>query len=134
MSEPLFDGVPLTSAAGRVSVGSRRNRTYTETMPGVNGAYVQSCGYGPRPLMATGLLAAQSATAAGARTTVMEMFRQRERLVDGARMGTFIATDGHGYANCFVQQLTHGRLRIGRSGDAYVAYLPVRAMLLQVTP
>ncbi|MFW6145740.1 MAG: hypothetical protein ACOC7R_00235 [Planctomycetota bacterium] len=134
MAEPMFDGVTLTSDAGRVVVGCRRSRTYTETMPGVNGAYVQPCGYGPRPLAAEGLLAAQSTTAAGARAAVMELFRQRERRADGATLGTFVATDGHLYANCLLQAYAHGRLRIARAGESLVAYLPVRAVLLQVTP
>jgi len=134
MAEPRFDGITLTSDAGRVFIGCRGNRTYTETMPGVNGAFVQTCGYGSRPLSAEGLLAVQSTTAAGARAAVMELFRQRERLADGATLATFVGTDGHTYANCLLQHYAHGTLRIAPAGEAFIAYLPVRAALLQVTP
>ncbi|NLF32502.1 MAG: hypothetical protein GX591_16625 [Planctomycetes bacterium] len=134
MAEPMFDGVILTTDAGRTILGCRRSRAYVETMPGVNGAYVQACGYGPRPLAAEGLLAAQGSTAASARGAVMELFRQRERLADGSTLATFAGTDGHLYANCLLQRYAHGPLRIARGGGTFTAYLPVRADLLQVTP
>ena len=135
MASPTFNGTALVTDAAHARIGSRRVRAYTETLPGVNGAFVQTHGYGGREIVAEGLLTAQGASAALARNAVMDAFRQREQLTDGVTVATFTGTDGCEYPNCILQRYDHGRLRVAQAAaSVYTAYLDVRATLTQLTP
>jgi hypothetical protein len=135
MPDPTFNGADLATEAAHTRVESRRPRAYIETMPGVNGAFVQMAGYGRRDIAIEGLLTAQGASAALARNAVMNAFRQREQLADGATVATFTGTDGCDYPNCILQRYSHGRVRIARTtASVYTAYLAVHAALTQLTP
>ncbi len=135
MANPTFDSTALTSSAPHHRIGCREVRAYTEAVPGCNGLYVQPHGTGGRALAAAGLLTATGASATAARTAVMNAFRQREALADGATVATFTGTDGEDYDNCILQAYTHGVVRIARTGETeYTAYLPVHAQILQLVP
>jgi len=135
MADPAFNGTDLTTEAAHTRVGSRRPRAYTETMPGVNGVFVQTHGYGRRDIAAEGLLTAQGASRELARNAVMTAFRQREQMADGATVATFTGTDGVDYPNCILQHYRHGRVRVAKTtASVYTAYLPVVAALIQLTP
>lgn len=135
MADPTFNGAALTTAAGRNRIGSREVRVYTETLPGVNGLFAQTHGYGGREIEVTGLLTGSAAAAALAVAAVMDAFRQRERLADGATVAAFTGTDGWAYANCLLTAYEHGRVRIAHNAPgSYTAYLPIRARLKQLTP
>ena len=135
MANPTFSSTALTSEAAHCRIGSRRPRAYVQTLPGVNGLFVQTHGHGGRDLIVAGLLTGSGATPAAARNSAMAAFRQREALADGLTIATCTGTDGADYDNCLLQSYTHGKVRISRVAAAnYVAYLPVRAQLLQLTP
>ncbi len=135
MANPTFNGIALTTAAAYSRAGSRRVRIHTETVPGCDGLHVQTHGHAGRSLLAGGLLTASGATAASARDAVMTAFAQREALADGATIAGHVATDGQTYANCMLQSITHGPVRIAAtSAVTFMAYLPVEARLLQLTP
>lgn len=135
MANPTFNGTALTTDAAHTCIGSRQPRAYTETMPGVNGAFVQTHGYGPRDIGAEGLLTAQGASAALARNAVAEAVRQRAQLADGDTVATFTGTDNCDYPNCILQRYRHGRIRIVQTTPSvFTAYVAVRADLTQLTP
>jgi len=135
MANPTFNGTALTTQAARNQIGCRQVRAQTETLPGVNGLFVQPHGFAGRPIVVTGLLAATAASAALARNAVMDAFRAREQLADGEIVAAFVGTDGCTYANCLLQSYTHAAVQVSRQGpDSFAAYLPVAARLLQLTP
>jgi len=135
MANPTFSNTALTSEAAHCQIGSRRGRAYVETLPGVDGLFVQTCGYGGRDLLVTGLLTGTGYSPVTARNNVMTAFRQREALADGRTIATCTGTDGNDYDNCLLQSYTHGRVSISRVAAAnYIAQVHVRAQLLQLTP
>jgi hypothetical protein len=135
MANPTFNGAALTSDAARNQIGSRQVRANTETLPGVDGLFVQPHGFAGRPISVTGLLAATGVSAALARTAVMDAFRTREQLADGATVAAFVGTDGCTYSNCLLQSYTHAAIQVSQQGAGnFAAYLPVAARLLQLTP
>ena len=135
MANPTFDSTDLATRAGRCAIGSRRTRAYAETMPGVDGLYVQTHGHGGRAIGVTGMLSVVGTTPGMAHNGVMREFRIVEALADGRTVATLIGTGGHEYTNCLRQSYTHDAVRISSAGaTSCTAYLPVRAQLLQWTP
>jgi hypothetical protein len=135
MSNPTFNDIDLVALAGRTQLGSRQSRAITETMPGVDGLFVQPLGAAGRRIEVSGLLYETAFTPADARANALAAFRQREVLADGRTIADFIDADGASYANCMVMRVSHGPMRIVRPvAGVFAAYLPVTIELLQLTP
>lgn len=135
MSNPIFNGTELAALAARTQVGCRQGRALTETMPGVDGLFVQPLGSAGRRIEVTGLLCAGAFTADNARREVLADFALREALADGRTIGEFVDADGTAYAACMVMRAAHGPLRVISSAPGiYAAYLPITVELLQLVP
>jgi hypothetical protein len=135
MSNPTFNDIELVTQAARTSLGCRQSRATTETMPGVNGLFIQPLGTGGRPIEVTGLLCGVSTAGDLARSEALSAFGACEALADGRTVADFVDSDSTTYANCMVTRVSHGPVRIARRGSGvYLAYLPVTVGLLQLTP
>ena len=102
MAIPTFAGTGLVSAAAQEVLGPPEVRLHLETMPGVDGLYVQGHGVGGRKIALTGLLAQTSATAATAHQGLEAALRMKQSLCDGRTVADYVGTDGASYANCLV--------------------------------
>ncbi len=135
MSNPTFNGIDLTSQAPRTVLGCRRSRASTESIPGVNGLFIQPLGAGGRKIHVSGLLSSISNCGVLARRDVLAAFRDREILCDGRTVADFVDSDGITYLNCTVTGVSHGPIQIVRQGDLLcLAYMPINVELLQLTP
>ena len=135
MASPTFDGNALFSAAWRDMPGQPEVRHTAETLPGVNGRFVQLHGTGGRTINASGLLRATESTPAAAVTTLKAMLRTRQGYADGATMAIYLGTDGNSYGNCIlISYRPVGEITISQSGATYTASLRCAAQLLQASP
>ena len=100
MAIPTLAGQALISAAAQEVLGPPEVRLHLETMPGVDGLYVQGHGVGGRKITVTGLLAQTSATAATAHQGLKAALRAKQSFCDGRTVANYVGTDGASYANC----------------------------------
>ena len=135
MASPTFNSVSLCSAAGADAPASPRPRVYFETLPGVDGEYVQAHGRAGRQIQLRGVLAAEAATPELACAALKALLRARQDLADGSTVATYVGADGTSYANCLL--LSYGPEGIvaasPRSGG-YRAVLRIQAVIRQLTP
>jgi hypothetical protein len=135
MPNPTFNGIELTALAARTQLSSRQSRAVTETMPGVNGVFVQPLGTGGRRIEVSGLLCQGGYAAPSVRSDVLAAFRQREALADGRTIADFVDADGTTYPACMVTRISHGPLRVASPiAGVCAAYLPITVELLQLNP
>lgn len=135
MSVPEFDGTDLFSKAGRDEPGSVEARYHAETMPGLDGRFVQPHGRGSRWIRVRGVLQAEGSTPAQAHQNLKAALRARQALVDGQTVAAYVGTDGHSYVNCMlVSYQVAGAVTVAPPGPPYTAGLFVNATVLQLTP
>lgn len=75
MAIPTFNGQSLFSKAAADLPGAIKVRVHTETMPGVDGEFVQPHGTGARQIAATGWLEGSGATPAAAHQALKTAIR-----------------------------------------------------------
>ena len=102
MAIPTFAGTALVSAAAQEVLGPPDVRLHMETMPGVDGLYVQGHGVGGRKIAVVGVLAETSTTAALAHEDLKAALRMKQSLCDGRTVASYVGTDGAAYPNCLV--------------------------------
>jgi hypothetical protein len=135
MSIPTFNGTALCSAAAVETVGSPQVRLQMESLPGVDGQYVQTHGQGGRTIEVRGVLTAAGAAPAAAHENLKALLRARQALADGATVATYVGTDAATYANCVLTSYEPAApVHVSHSGDSYEALLHVTAQLRQLTP
>ena len=135
MSIPTFNGTPLCSAAAAETVGSPQVRLQIESLPGVDGQFVQTHGHGARKIEVRGVLTALGATPAGAHQNLKALLRAKQALADGATVATYVGTDAAAYANCVLTSYEPtAPVHVCPSGSQYKALLHVTAELRQLTP
>ena len=135
MSTPTFNGTGLITRAPRDLPGSPELRLRAESLPGVDGQYVQPHGVAARRIVVRGILQATGASAQEAHSDVKSILRGRQDLADGATVATYVGTDGTQYANCVVASVEPtGEATVSSGDDEYHAFLPVEIHILQVTP
>lgn len=135
MADPTFDSVALTTDGAKNVIRSSQARAYIETLPGVNGAYMQAHGTGARPIIATGIYKVSGQeTAIAALQALTAAFRVCEAKVDGETIGSYVSTDGVTYGYCLLQSYNHGQMRTCTVGSTYSAYMTVTAQLIQLDP
>ncbi len=135
MAIPTFDNQPLFSKAAADAPGSISARVQLETMPGVDGQFLQGHGTGGRQIVATGWLEAAGATPAAAHAALKSALRARQSLVDGQTVATYVGTDSHGYDHCLLLSYEpQDRARTSAGGGSYRAVVPVEAVLRQLVP
>jgi hypothetical protein len=103
MSVPTFNGTALFDGQERERFAPRRPRAYIETLPGADGAYVQTHGVGERTITVEGVLSYDSS---GGRAAAVQMlkdkFRDRQELADGATVAAYVGADGQTYSDCIL--------------------------------
>lgn len=136
MANPRFAGVELVSAAGQETVGPPQVRARTETMPGVDGLFVQPHGVGGRTIAVHGVLEAAAATAAGAHAALQAALRARQTLCDGRTVAGYVGPDGATYGNCLVLEYEpEGFSHVESNGDGtFTARAFIKAALRQLVP
>ncbi len=135
MAIPTFNGESLFSRAAADFPGAISVRTYAETLPGVDGEFVQPHGTGARQITATGWLEAAGETPAAAHQALKAAVRARQALADGQTVATYVGTDGHSYENCIlISYEPQDRAQASAGGGSYRALAPIEAVLRQVVP
>ena len=100
MTTPTFNGVTLATKAHRMTADSPEVRAYFETLPGVDGEYVQTHGQAGRTFRVTGTL---EGSAQATRAAALADLRGTMDTAQGlyvATCNTFVDTDGVSWANC----------------------------------
>ncbi|MCE5280085.1 MAG: hypothetical protein ABFD92_09195 [Planctomycetaceae bacterium] len=103
MSAPTFNNQPLCTHAAREFLSAPGVRVHAETMPGLDGEFIQCHGRGGRDIRVTGVLEVAGATAAGAHQALKNALRGVQSLADGMTVATYIGTDGSEYPDCMLQ-------------------------------
>ena len=135
MSNPTFNSVTLCSSAAADAPASPKPRLYIETLPGVDGEYVQAHGHAGRQIQVRGVLACQAASAALAQQGLKVLLRARQELADGATMSTYVGVDGASYANCvLLSYQASGGVSVSPSRGSFRAVVRIEAVLRQLTP
>ena len=133
MSNPQFNGTELVTKAGRDLPSSVAARYYAETMPGLDGLFVQPHGAAGRRIAIHGVLQASGESPAAAHQALKGLLRARQELVDGRTVATYVGSDGHDYANCMlVSYEPAGEVIVSSAGSSYTATIRVTAMVIQL--
>ena len=135
MSIPTFNAVALCSAAAVETLGAVDLRLDVDTMPGVDGEYVQFHGRGGRTIEVRGVLSATGATPAAAHQALKALLAQKQALADAATVATYVGTDSASHTNCLLQtyQPTDA-VAVNPESGAYRALQHVTATLRQLAP
>ena len=135
MAVASFNQTELFTHAGRDRPGEPAPRVYAETMPGLDGLFVQPHGTGGRRIAVAGVLQGSGSTPAAAHEDLKVALRAKQALVDGATVATYVGTDGHSYANCMlIGYEPAGEVSVSPAGPPYTATLLVKATVLELTP
>jgi len=135
MAIPTFNGTSLFSKAAADLPGKVAVRLHTETMPGVDGEFVQLHGTGARQITATGWLAGAGATPAAAHQALKDAIRTKHALADGQTVASYVGTDGHSYKNCvLVSYEPQDEAQTSAGDGSYSAVVPIEVTLRQVVP
>jgi len=135
MALPTFNGSPLFSKSASDLPGAVDVRIQTETLPGVDGEYVQPHGNAGRDIIANGWLEASGNTPALAHAALKTLLRARQNAADGATVATYVGTDGHDYDNCLLLSYAPtATVETTAGGGTFRAVVPIRAVFRQVAP
>ena len=135
MSIPTFYSTALVTRAARDMPRCPQVRLRAETLPGVNGQYVQLHGTGGREIVVRGVLEADGATPALAHQDLKASLRSKQALADGARVADYIGADGATYAHCVLTSYEAvGEVQVSPAESGYRALLFVEAKIRQLTP
>ena len=102
MSLPSFHATTLFTHAPVSLPGSIEPRLFFETLPGVDGEFVQTHGHAGKTWQLRGILRATGNTAALALLAFRAALVARQALADGATVGTFTDNEGSSHTNCIV--------------------------------
>lgn len=135
MSVPTYNSTPLVSRAGRDLPSAPHVRVKAETLPGVNGQFVQLYGTGGRTIVVRGVLEASGQSPAQAHQAVKSALRARQNLADGTTVATYIGTDGSQYANCILETFeAAGEIHVSPGAGNYKGSVLIEARILHLTP
>jgi len=127
MANPTFDGTALTTDGAQQRSGTPRNRSYTGSLPGVEGEFVQESPLGGRMIVVSGLYKSTGATRAAAISalrTALEAVQAKIGLVK-----TYVGTASRTYTNCLLVDFTAGRTQVYGLADPFTAICRVQAQL-----
>ncbi|MHC4718667.1 MAG: hypothetical protein ACYS5V_16995 [Planctomycetota bacterium] len=135
MPIPTFNGTELGSGGQRDLPASPEVRSYSETLPGVDGRYVQPAGRGGRRIAFRAVLQAAGTTPAQAHQDLKTALRARQQLADGRTVASYVGTDGHDYGHCLLLSYrAAGTVSVRADGTACQAAVPVAGIVLQLNP
>ena len=135
MSIPKFNSTNLVSRAGRDLPGSPQVRVRAETLPGVDGQFVQMHGIGGREIVVRGVLEATGVTAAAAHQALKTALRAKQAPANGRTVASYVGADGSTYANCVLTAYDPaGQVQISPAESGFQAVVFIEAKILQLTP
>ena len=136
MAEALFDSVSLFDEACRERIAQPEARFHSESMPGIDGQFVQLFGWGARKIIVEGLLTAQGSTAAEAGQTLKAAIRQKQMMVSAWFLSDYVGTDQAVYHGCLLKQfMLAGDVQIETlAGDSFRAFAEAKAEIIQFAP
>ena len=135
MSVPTFNSTPLVSRAGRDLPSCPRVRVKAETMPGVNGQFVQLSGTGGRTIIVRGLLEASGQSPAEAHQAAKSALRAKQNIADGTTVATYVGTDGSHYANCLLEAFeATDDIHVSPGDGNYTGSVLIEARIVHLTP
>ena len=133
MSIPTFDASELVTKAARDVPGGIAPRHHAETMPGLDGRFVQPHGTAGRQIAVNGALQATGETPAAAHQALKVALRAKQALVDGQTVADYVGTDGHTYSNCILLSYEpRGQTIVSSAGPPYTATVFVVAGVAQL--
>ena len=133
MAAPTFNAVDLTAHAEKEIIGSPVDRSFRETMPGVNGAFSQDNGIGPRTITVTGMQSAtSSSSAADAAATLKTLIRAIQDYVGS--VAEYVGADSASYPTTSLASYVHGPIVASITGTTYTAYAPITATIIDLDP
>jgi len=135
MAIPTFNNIALCTGAGRDRPGSPEARYHTDTMPGLDGRFVQPFGTGARKIHVDGVLQATGNPPAEAHQNLKAALRTKQDLADGQTVAAYVGTDGNSYSNCMLAAYdAAGAVAISPAGPPHTASVPINATILELTP
>jgi len=135
MANPTFDGTVLTTDAPAERIGSPTPRVRSETMPGVQGEFVQtSCSAG-RDIVVTGIYrGTPAALTLDAQAALKNSLRTLQAKV-AHRVSAYVGVDGHTYPACVLTSYRPvSDMRYTRVGGNYEAIVRVQATIRDLDP
>jgi len=136
MSVPTFGGTAMITEGERQNVGSPQSRTYRQSLPGVEGVYVQENPLGPRTIVVTGLLKttlSNYGTAALAFAAMSALLTTWQAKIGS--MQDYIGTDGRTYDDCELLSFEHRGQMLGvPAGATWQGMAAVQAILMHPVP
>ncbi len=135
MSIPTFNSTALVSRSARDLPGSPQVRVRPESLPGVDGQFVQCHGLASREIVMRGVLQAVGDTPSLAHQALKEALRTKQALADGATVGLYVGADEAEYDNSLLQsyQATDA-VHVAPASTGYQAFVFVEARILHLTP
>ena len=135
MSIPTFNSQALVSRAARDMPACPRVRIHAETMPGIDGLYVQPHGSAQREITVRGILEAQGESAVLAHQQLKRYLRDKQAMADGKTVSTYVGTDATQYPHCMLQTYeASDKIRVSPGESTFEAFVPIEANILQLAP
>lgn len=135
MSNPTFNGSALCSAAAAETIHSPAARLQIESLPGVDGEFVQVHGHGGRTIEVRGILRATGETPAGAHQNLKALLRAKQALADGDTVASYVGTDSTVYGDCVVTSYQPTPpVHVSAAAGQYKAMVRVAVELRQLAP
>ena len=104
MAIPTFAGFSLFTDSAIENIGTIEPRNYTETLPNVNGEFVQPTGNGGRTITSSGFLGASTEVA------LKTLIANWQKYANGRTVDTYIGSDSASYSTCILLSYSHGQV------------------------
>ncbi len=136
MAEALFNSISLFDEACRERIEQPEARFHAESMPGIDGQFVQLFGWGARKIIAEGLMTAQGTTAIEAAQALKAAIRQKQTMVSAWFLAEYVGTDQAVYQGCLLTQFRAASdVQIEKlASDSFRAFVQARAEIIQFAP
>jgi len=129
MSNPSFNSQTLCSRSAVETPGSPQARVFLESLPGVNGQFVQLHGQGGREIVLRGELIATGSTPAAAHQALKALIRLLQQLVGTSAL--YVGSDGQALSDCVLMSYRPHASRTFANGQDYTASSPITAEIHQ---
>lgn len=125
---PTFDGTTLASAGAVQRNGSPMPRSYTGTLPGVAGHYVQEAPVGGRMILLTGVLTATGTTRAAAISALRVAVEAIQAKIGLVR--SYVGTGNRTYSNTLLMSYDTSPIAVYGLADPFTAIARITCQML----
>jgi len=132
MSNPTFDSQTLCHRSAVEIPSAPAARIHVESMPGVDGDFVQLHGSGGRRIRLQGEITASGATPSAAHQALKAVIYQRQQLI--GRVATYFGTDGQSHGDCVLMSYQPQAARVAANEQDYTASAPITAEIYEAAP